>query len=372
MSPRRRRIFLILKLLVAVGFILWLVRSGKIDVREIKKVGEGWPWLAAALVPYGLVLGLCAYRWKLLLKAQDIDYSTHDAFALTMVGHFFNQFLLGTTGGDVVKAYSLAMEQRGKRSAAVMSVFVDRAVGLLVLVGVALLAIPFNLERILAHPYLRYLAGMVVCVFVGSLVAGYFFFSARIRSLRLVRSLLERLPLRKVAGQISQAIYVYKLHPRVVIAAVLSSLGVHVLVVLMHLLLARALCSEEISWGAFFFLVPIAQIAIAIPLQPPGALGTGEWVYATLLPMAGVPENQGALVCILQRLVYYAWALLGCAYYLRRRARVDQAVHEAEVDDEARQGAEDSLADRPGGLGGDADPSHGDRGVRPRVDSSAV
>lgn len=360
-----------LKLLLAGGLIFWLIKSGKIDFNEFLRVGENWPWLAAALVPYGAVLCLCSYRWKRLLAAQGIEYPLHDALALTMVGHFFNQCLPGTTGGDVVKAYSVAMEQPGKRSAAAMSVFVDRVVGLLVLVGVALLAIPFNLERIQGHPYLRYLAVLVAVVSLLSSVAGYIFFSARIRSLGPVRFIFDRLPFRGIAVRVNQAIYVYKFHPRIVIEGIVSSLGVHVLVVVMHIFLARALGSEGFSWGAFFFLVPIAQIAIAIPLQPPGALGTGELIYKELLPLAGVPINHGALICILQRVVYYAWALIGCGYYLKRRSRVDQARHAAEADDEASPEAGEPGADRARDLGDDAETSNGDRGLRSRVDSGA-
>ncbi len=374
MHSRRRRIVLVVKLTVAVVVIAWLVKSGKIDFNEIKKVGGGWPWLAASLVPFGLVLGLCSIRWKCLLSAQDIDYSMRDAFALTMVGHFFNQFLLGTTGGDVVKAYAIATEHRANKGAAVMSVFVDRIVGLLVLVGVALLAIPFNLERILGHSYLQFLAALTGFVFLASLVGGYAFFSDRVRSHGLVRSIVRQLPLpvRGIVGKLTNAVYIYKFHRRVMLMAVLSSLLVHLLIVVMHLLLAQSLGAQGFSWGAFFFLIPLAQIAMAIPLNPPGAIGTGEWIYATLLPLAGIPGNQGALICILQRVVYYFWALLGCVYYVRRRRSLDQAIEEAEADDERTANGGDSEANRPGGVGHPPQPSNGDRNLRARIDSNAL
>ena len=54
-------------------------------------------------------------------------------FVLNMVGCFYSTFMLGTTGGDVLKAY-YASKQTPHRTEAVMSVLVDRAIGLLALI----------------------------------------------------------------------------------------------------------------------------------------------------------------------------------------------------------------------------------------------
>lgn len=48
---------------------------------------------------------------------------------------------------------------------------------------------------------------------------------------------------------------------------------------------------------------------MALPLNPPGALGTGEALYAFLLDRAGVP--QGAVLSLLLRLMYTLWGLGG-------------------------------------------------------------
>ena len=43
---------------------------------------------------------------------------------------FFNAFLLGSTGGDLLKAYYAARETHHKKTEAVVTVFVDRIIGL--------------------------------------------------------------------------------------------------------------------------------------------------------------------------------------------------------------------------------------------------
>jgi uncharacterized protein (TIRG00374 family) len=371
----RKHLIFVVKLVVAVGLITWLFRSGKIDLTELKHIGQGWPWFALAFVPFGFVLLLCGYRWRLLLRAQGIDYSFRDSLAVTMIGHFFNQFLIGTTGGDMVKAYVIATDHPEQRSAAVMSVFVDRVVGLLVLVAFALVGILFNLETIRAQPRLEFLATTAGIVFAASLFGAFLFFSERVRQLRVVQAIFDRLPLRHFVAKVARAVYVYKFHPGIVAGSVVISLVIHTLIVLLHLCVAKAILKDPFPWMTFFFLIPLAQIAMAIPIGPPGAVGTGEWIYATLLPLVNVP--QGAAICFLQRFVHYGWALGGCTIYLRRRRKVQKAVQAATEAEE--KGEEDfdgprepAVADRARGLGSDGAEAERDRSLRAGVDSRAL
>ena len=55
-------------------------------------------------------------------------------FVINMVGAFYNTFLPGSTGGDLLKAYYAAKQTTMHRTAPVMSVIIDRIIGLLALV----------------------------------------------------------------------------------------------------------------------------------------------------------------------------------------------------------------------------------------------
>src|SRR2546430_8221736 len=52
---------------------------------------------------------------------------------------FFNAFLLGSTGGDVIKAWYVAHETHHKKAEAVATVVVDRLIGLLALFIITLI-----------------------------------------------------------------------------------------------------------------------------------------------------------------------------------------------------------------------------------------
>ncbi len=72
----------------------------------------------------------------MLLKVQGIDMGWWRTLRVYFIGAFFNLFLLGSTGGDIMKIFS-AMRETASKSAALLSVMVDRMMGLVALVVVA-------------------------------------------------------------------------------------------------------------------------------------------------------------------------------------------------------------------------------------------
>src|SRR5205814_2204216 len=93
-------------------------------------------WLAAAVVAYVVVEIAAAARWNILLQVQNIHLSWARVTGLFFIGLFFNQFLPGGTGGDIIKSYLLLKETPGKKAGALLAVLFDRLVGLVALVAI--------------------------------------------------------------------------------------------------------------------------------------------------------------------------------------------------------------------------------------------
>jgi hypothetical protein len=299
--------------------------ASAIPFAELWRLRDSWPWLALAQAPFGIVLCLAAWRWRILLEVQGIRYSFREAHSLILIGTFFNQVMLGSTGGDVVKAYYVAVESKDRRTAAVATVFLDRALGLIVLVAIGGVAVFANLDLVLddRHVGLLGLAAALWITLCAATVAGFLFFSEAVRSLPLVRAVLGRLPLQRFLRRLSDSVYVYKSRPREMVRVVLLSVAIHLLVIVTNLLFVRCLQSESPDGLPFLLLVPLAQIIMAVPLTP-ASLGTAEAAYDKLFALAGVPT--GALVSILQRLTYYFWSVFGCVAYLHRKRQVREAL----------------------------------------------
>src|SRR5207249_2923529 len=87
--------------------------------------------LAAAICLASLMITLV--RWYVLVRAVNLPFRLLDAFRLGFIGLFFNTFLPGSVGGDIIKAAFLAREQ-DRRTVAVATVIMDRAIALWALI----------------------------------------------------------------------------------------------------------------------------------------------------------------------------------------------------------------------------------------------
>ncbi|MEM7261869.1 MAG: lysylphosphatidylglycerol synthase transmembrane domain-containing protein [Planctomycetota bacterium] len=316
-SKTRGRIILVLKFGLAIGLFWWLAKSGKLPLEKLAEIGDRWPWLLAAQIPFGIVMLLAAIRWKILLRAQEIELPLRDSYSLSMIGLFFNQLVPGSTGGDVYKAYAVARAHPGRKSGGVVSVFVDRALGLIMLLLLVAVGMLANWRWVSSDPDLSSFATGIAILLAGLAVGGTLFFSTRARKLLPLATIGRKLPLKEILAKVDQAVFIYRFHLRRVFTAATLTAILHSLVVTTNIVLAMALWSEPFEWWHFFYLIPMAHLAMAIPLNPPGAIGTAEAMYAYLLALVGIEE--GALLCILQRLTYYSWSLVGAGFYVMRR-----------------------------------------------------
>src|SRR2546429_8394518 len=82
------------------------------------------------ILAYVLVEIAAAFRWHVLLKVQGIHLSLPRLSGLFLIGMFYNQFLPGGTGGDIIKSYFLLKETADKKAGALLAVGFDRFIGL--------------------------------------------------------------------------------------------------------------------------------------------------------------------------------------------------------------------------------------------------
>ncbi len=316
----KARLILGAKLVLAAALLYWLLRSGALDFARLAELRERWGWFALANAPYLLAQLVAAARWRLLLRVGSIDYPFRPVLELTFVGLFFNQMIFGSTGGDVVRGYAVAVEQPGLRGAAVMSVLVDRALGFAVLLVMVLAAAALRVDLLVEHPDLAALVAIVAAALVAAALATWAFFSRRVRAHPIAAGLVEKLPGRQLFERLAEALEVYGRHRRELWLAALQSLLLHAGIVSMNLCLVAALYEGSFDWLAILLLVPLAHVAMTLPINPPGAIGTAEAIYAYLFGLIGI--GQGGLVCVLQRLILYAWALPGGLVWALRRRRL--------------------------------------------------
>src|SRR5205814_2430744 len=93
-------------------------------------------WVIVGSLAYAVVEIAAAFRWDAVLKVQGIPLSFGRLCGLFLIGMFYNQFLPGGTGGDIMKSYYLLKETPDKKAGALLAVVFDRFIGLVALVAI--------------------------------------------------------------------------------------------------------------------------------------------------------------------------------------------------------------------------------------------
>jgi uncharacterized membrane protein YbhN (UPF0104 family) len=301
----------------AILLILILRTVSWVEVREALQSFD-WRWLVAAWGLFILGVIVRALRWRVLLQALGLRRPLSELVYWYFVGGFFNVLLPTGFGGDAVRAAELAQDT-GRLGPAVNSVIVDRYLGLIVLLGMGLLA---WIARPANAPTAMF--WITACLFVGGLAAAWLLrrpWWARWgqspgRFGRVIR--LFRLP------QLSEAVAPYD---RVTILRGLGiSLVFNLLLIGWNIALARGL-DLNLPLVIYLVFVPLTSVALLLPAF--GGLGVREMTYVGLFGAIGVPRATALALSLGVYSITVATGLVGGILYLTgglQRARSREAV----------------------------------------------
>lgn len=306
----------------------WLVwKLGPAHLGRTLITGVDGYWLAVSVVLWGVTIFLGAWRWWLVLRSQGLDPGFRRTLEISFVAHFFNSFLLGSTGGDLLKAYYAARVTRHLKTEAVTSVLLDRLLGMSVMLVFSVVMIlpnrtliqdgrPRTLLLALAVVGMTVAAAGVMAVFLRGGLSQYFPWARRwLRRLpkgdALERGLGAGRALGRSRGLLVQA----------------TALSVALTVVCVFQLLSLIWAyGYQVAWTPLFFVVPAVICISALPVAPNG-LGVRDYLYLYLLSLPQIGVSAGSALAI--SLVAYAgslvWSAVGGALYAFMRQESELA-----------------------------------------------
>ena len=285
-------------------------------------INAGWLALAGLLLTVSLSLTLV--RWYVLVRAQGLPFTLRNAFRLGLVGFFFNSFLPGSVGGDLVKAAGLARSQR-RRTVAVATVIMDRVIALWGLIWfVALLGGAFWALGLLDSP--KSAVSRKIVVFAAATVAVSVVVWLLLGLLPAWRAerfagRLAKLPrVGAAAAEFWRAVWMYRCQQwSVAVSLMLSWVG-HVGFVFVFYCSVRTLWDPAVgsipTLAEHFLIVPIGLVIQAAPLFPGGA-GIGEAGFGGLYAWFGCAAAIAVLGSLMQRILFWMIGLAGYLVYLR-------------------------------------------------------
>jgi len=259
---------------------------------------------------FGASLLLVAVRWRILLRIQEIHVSLWEAVRLTFLGQFFNAVVPGTVGGDLVKAYYVA-KHTPKKAAVLVSVFVDRLVGLvglaLMAAGMLVVTLAAGLVKDVAEVRLPLISVAGILVMATGMLA--FLFSNRFRRALRLERLYQRLPIAHHIAAAGDAARLYGERLGRLSGAVLVTFAAHLCFVGFVALAGRSL-SLPTAWHGYFVYVPLIYIIGAVPLTP-GGIGWVENWYVKFFQTPEVGASMILVLALLARLIPILWGLPG-------------------------------------------------------------
>lgn len=316
---------LLARIVVATAAIVWVFHGQ--DWEKLREVFGRLSWGCFVLSLAAYVVGqvVVAFRWWLLLRAQSIHIAMTAAVRLYFVGLFYNNLMPSSVGGDLLKAYYVTKHTH-RRLEGVLSVFVDRVVGLAGMVLMAVVA------------YLLFLRGRAieaeatqgeemrqgVATYKGAalwllvVLAAIVAVSLLHRGVRLrLRSTVGRLWGRgaELLGRVRTALAVYLSKPLTMLAALLLTVAGQGIVVAAFWLLGRNLGIEA---GAryYFVIFPVTWVVAAIPISIAGLGVLEAGVVAMFTSLTAATGESALALAFCQRFVWVVASLPGGMVHL--------------------------------------------------------
>jgi uncharacterized protein (TIRG00374 family) len=278
------------------------------------------PNIILALTLVGLSTILAAWRWILLLNSRGFNLSFLNGVSLYLIGIFFNYALPGAVGGDVVRGYYLVADHPNQKVDAILSIVIDRVLGLYSFFVLTLVAVAFDFDFVQGHEQVRWVALLAALICLAMTVFFLVVFSNRLARLSGLTFFEKRIA---IVHKVVTAFRRYGESRRIIFASVVVSILAQVVTMLFFYQVAVVSGETAINWRAILFAVPMGFLVTAIPIAPAG-IGVGQVAFLYLFRTYLQSDTQfGATAITAFQLTQAAWALVGAVCYLRRRKPQD-------------------------------------------------
>src|SRR5438874_7236683 len=160
------------QLSVTVAVLYWGYHDPSRRAQMVEAIRNAqYHWVFLGILAYVVVEVAAAFRWHVLLKVQKIRLTLPRVAGLFLIGMFYNQFLPGGTGGDIIKSYLLLKETSDKKAGALLAVVFDRLIGLVALVAITVTLVGLRFDILSQSPETRRLLWILLFLLGSSITA---------------------------------------------------------------------------------------------------------------------------------------------------------------------------------------------------------
>ncbi len=306
------------KFILALGIVIWLVQSGKLDWTLLAKILNHPTNLAIVFIVQLFLIGMLTYRLRYLLSPRtSVRLDFKKLYLINWVGMFFSSVLPGSVTGDVIKVWYLKKEDKSFSTPFLLFIsFLDRLMGL---TGLILLMGFFSIlnyqklsslsEKLIPLLHFNFI---LVSVVLTALIV-YFFFP------KFIHSLLTLLPNHPLKTRLESLWSDLAGARRQIFTAIMISIALQFISVLIFHILVSPHYTTNLDLTTLLSFIPLGFMLVAIPISP-GGLGVGHMAFQTLFGFAG--ETNGANLFNLYFVVIMCINLMGSIPWLMLKKNV--------------------------------------------------
>jgi glycosyltransferase 2 family protein len=301
------------KIAVVLGLIVWLVKSDRLDFSQLHDLVTDPVFSVKAILVWAIaVVYFGALRWYFLLKGSGYSLPFPTTLKLHLIGMFFNTAMPGSVGGDLVKVAYIVRDNKEKgKTAAFMTVLVDRLLGVFALFWIGAFIIIFNSDQAFQNPQIASASGTVLIAAFGLTVvfgAGVFF-----RSGARWERFLNLVPGKMFFARTLSSLAVFRQEKKYIVYGIAISLVIQTIMTLFFFEITKQISASPVDFVRPTIVFPIGVLTTVIPLAP-GGLGVGHVAFEKLFHSVGLAGGANAFnvyaICLL------ALNLLGAIPYI--------------------------------------------------------
>ena len=311
-SPKRRAIGFSLRLAVAIGLMVFVLRGvdfgailqtlSQSDIRYL-------PWMIAIAF---FDRYLMAYKWALLLRARGTMISNGEAFRIYIASTFIGTFLPVGLGADIFKLTRTTLSGR-RLDTVTASIIMERVLGLLAVTVLAIAALSLlMLRQDTQFQQLFYFMWFLLFGFLALLIV-----TLKLNSFGPLHRYVTRLQRYKIARIMRDIRSEYRelgQNKMVLVRFFILSVLEHGVICFINFLGGQAL-GLSVDPVYFFAIIPISGLLRNMPISI-SAIGVQESVYIMLFSLAGLSAIQSLSFSFFMRMTSLLVVLLGGFIFL--------------------------------------------------------
>ncbi|MDA3800231.1 MAG: lysylphosphatidylglycerol synthase transmembrane domain-containing protein [Kiritimatiellae bacterium] len=255
-------------------------------------------------------------RWKIILDGLGISIGWKKISSIFLIGQFFNFFMIGATGGDIVKAIYIARET-DKKTEVVSSVFIDRFIGLFALISLTAIILLSNYQFYMQFNETQYVFWFIQAIFAAFIMIILSIICAK----PLIDFIVNKLPGKHKFIAIIDTIYEATrfcfTNKSVAVKTLALSYTNHIAAIFMMLFAGKAL-GVTIPNQAYFLIAPLINAIGSIPVTP-GGLGMREIAAVTFFGLLNVSVPSAFFLSFFTYFAGMIWSLPGVIFYIRTK-----------------------------------------------------